>query len=231
MDDLVSIAIAEQALDLLGLSAAEPGQVGRAVGGDTARDLGGGRIQHLHRIAAIEAARDRDKSHRQQAAAAQQRGRRAVVNAEAATRGDTGDVALARSQTLERYIEKGKTWVDSLTNQAATQLVLINKLQTDTKQRVVLYDALTKSLKTAQQQDVAHRINEIGVKTDQEAQAAMAAIASATNDRMADMLESHEDHMVFARKVLEQKAKADERFARRFAAIVEKHDKNRYGAE
>ena len=138
-------------------------------------------------------------------------------------------VMLAKSQTLERYIEKGKTWMDSLQNQAATQLVLINKLQTDTKQRVVLYDALTSSLKTAQQQDVAHRINEIGVKTDQEAQSAMAAIGSATNDRMADMLESHEEHMVFARKVLEQKAKADERFARRFAAIVEKHDKNAYG--
>ncbi len=138
-------------------------------------------------------------------------------------------VMLAKSQTLERYIEKGKTWMDSLQNQAATQLVLINKLQTDTKQRVVLYDALTSSLKTAQQQDVAHRINEIGVKTDQEAQSAMAAIGAATNDKMADMLESHEDHMVFARKVLEQKAKADERFARRFAAIVEKHDKNAYG--
>jgi hypothetical protein len=138
-------------------------------------------------------------------------------------------VKLAKSQTLERYIEKGKTWVDSLQNQAATQMVLINKLQTDTKQRVVLYDALTKSLKTAQQQDVAHRINEIGVKTDQEAQTAMAGIGSATNTRMAEMLEAHEDHMVFARKVLEQKAKADERFARRFAAIVEKHDKNLYG--
>jgi hypothetical protein len=138
-------------------------------------------------------------------------------------------VKIAKSQTLERYIEKGKTWVDSLQNQAATQLVLINKLQTDTKQRVVLYDALTSSLKTAQQQDVAHRINEIGVKTDQEAQAAMAAIGSATNDRMADMLEKHEGHMVFARQILEQKAKADERFARRFATIVEKHDKNAYG--
>ncbi|WP_370272295.1 hypothetical protein, partial [Pseudooceanicola nitratireducens] len=75
-------------------------------------------------------------------------------------------VKLAKSQTLERYIEKGKSWVDSLQNQAATQMVLINKLQTDTKQRVVLYDALTKSLKTAQQQDIAHRINEIGVETD-----------------------------------------------------------------
>jgi len=139
-------------------------------------------------------------------------------------------VKLAKSQTLERYIEKGKTWIDSLQNQAATQMVLINKLATDTKQRVVLYDALTKSLKTAQQQDVAHRINEIGVKTDQEAQTAMAAIGSATNARMAEMMEAHEDHMVFARDVLEQKAKADDRFMRRFAKIVEKHDSNQYGA-
>ncbi|MDH3666465.1 MAG: hypothetical protein OEN23_06000 [Paracoccaceae bacterium] len=138
-------------------------------------------------------------------------------------------VKTAKSQTLERYIEKGKTWIDSLQNQAATQMVLINKLQTDTKQRVVLYDALTKSLKTAQQQDVAHRINEIGVATDQEAQAGMAAIGSATNQRMAEMMEAHEGHMVYARKVLEEKAKSDERFARRFAAIVEKHDKNLYG--
>ena len=139
-------------------------------------------------------------------------------------------VKLAKSQTLERYIEKGKTWIDSLQNQAATQMVLINKLQTDTKQRVVLYDALTKSLKTAQQQDVAHRINEIGVKTDQEAQSAMAGIGSATNTRMAEMMEKHEDHMVFAREVLEAKAKADERFARRFQKIIDKHDSNNYGA-
>ena len=140
-------------------------------------------------------------------------------------------VKLARSQTLEKYIEKGKTWVDSLQNQAATQMVLINKLQTDTKQRVVLYDALSKSLKTAQQQDVAHRINEIGSQTDREAQTAMAAIGSATQHRMAEMMEKHEDHMVFARKVLEEKAKSDERFARRFAEIVQKHDLNLYGQQ
>ena len=139
-------------------------------------------------------------------------------------------VQIAKSQTLERYIEKGKTWVDSLQNQAATQMVLINKLETDTKQRVVLYDALTKSLKTAQQQEVAHQINEIGVETDKSAQEAMAAIGTATNSRMAEMMERHEDHMVFAREVLEQKAKADERFMRRFEKIVEKHDKNIYGA-
>ena len=140
-------------------------------------------------------------------------------------------VKLSESQTLERYIEKGKTWMDSLQNQIATQMVLLNKLQTDTKQRVVLYDALSKSLKTAQQQDVAHKINEIGVATDKEAQVAMAAIGSATNNKMAEMMEAHEDHIVFARKVLEEKAKADERFARRFEKIVEKHDANAYGGE
>lgn len=138
-------------------------------------------------------------------------------------------VKLSESQTLERYIEKGKTWMDSLQNQIATQMVLLNKLSTDTKQRVVLYDALSKSLKTAQQQDVAHKINEIGVATDKEAQVAMAAIGSATNNKMAEMMEAHEDHIVFARKVLEEKAKADERFARRFEKIVEKHDANAYG--
>jgi chromosome segregation ATPase len=137
-------------------------------------------------------------------------------------------VNLAKSQTLERYIEQGKGAVDSLQNQIATQMVLINKLRTDTRQRVILYDALSKSLKTAQQQDVAHRINEIGVKTDQEAQTAMAAIGSAANSRMADMMEAHKDHMVFAREVMEAKARADERFMRRFAAIVERHDKSLY---
>ena len=67
-------------------------------------------------------------------------------------------------------------------------------------------------------------------KAPSRAQTAMAAIGSATNSRMAEMLEKHEDQMVFAREVLEQKAKADERFIRRFQKIVEKHDKNLYGA-
>ena len=152
----------------------------------------------------------------------------AAINGQHNEMAQQEQVQLAKSQTLERYIEKGKSWVDSLQNQAATQMVLINKLQTDTKQRVILYDALTKSLKTAQQQDVAHKINEIGVATDQEAQVAMTAIGAATNSKMAEMLESHDEHIVFARKVLEEKAKADERFARRFEKILEKHDKNAY---
>lgn len=137
-------------------------------------------------------------------------------------------VLLNKSQTLERYIDAGKTWVESLQNQEGTQKVLISKLEVDTEQRVVLYDALIKSLKTAQQQDVAHRLNEIGVKTDQEAQVAMAAIGSATGSRMLEMMESHEDHMVKSRDILKKQEQVNERFERRFAEIVRKHDSNLY---
>jgi len=138
-------------------------------------------------------------------------------------------VKLAESQSLERYIEMGKAWIDSLQNQAATQMVLINKLQIDTQHRVVNYDALSKSLKTAEQQTVAHQINEIGVKTDEEALAAMASIGAATNSRMADMLEQHPDQMEYIKIVEQEKAKADERFARRFAKIIERHETSNYG--
>ncbi len=46
---------------------------------------------------------------------------------------------------------------------------------------------------------------------------------------MADMMESHESQMVFAREVTAQRVTADERSMRRFAKIVEKHDSNQYG--
>ena len=137
-------------------------------------------------------------------------------------------VLITKSQTLERYIDAGKTWVESLQGQEGTQLVLISKLEVDTQQRVVLYDALIKSLKTAQQQDVAHRVNEIGVKTDHEAQVAMAAIGAATGSRMLEMMENHEGHMVRSRDILQKQAAVNERFDRRFAEIVRKHDSNLY---
>ena len=137
-------------------------------------------------------------------------------------------VKLALSQTYEKYIKLGQTFVDSLQNQVSTQLVLIDKLQTDTRQRVVLYDALSKSLKTAQQQDIAHRINEIGTAVDSEAQETMAHIGSATNRHMAEMLEAHAGNMAAAQEIQEKKAKADERFMRRFEKIVAEHNRGEY---
>ena len=47
----------------------------------------------------------------------------AKLNADYNDKVQQEQVKLAKSQTLERYIEKGKTWVDSLQNQAATQMV------------------------------------------------------------------------------------------------------------
>lgn len=140
-------------------------------------------------------------------------------------------VKLALSQTYEKYIKLGQSFVDSLQNQVATQLVLIDKLQTDTSQRVVLYDALSKSLKTAQQQDIAHRINEIGSAVDHEAQASMAAIGAATNQHLAEMLEAHAGQMADAKEIQAKKAKADERFMRRFAKVIEEHNRGQYQAE
>ena len=127
--------------------------------------------------------------------------------------GEAGQVARRWSATSRRA-RPGST---SLQNQAATQMVLINKLQTDTKQRVVLYDALSKSLKTAQQQDVAHRINEIGVKTDQEAQTAMAAIGVGHQQPDGRHAGGARGSHGLRPRGAGAKAKADERFARRFA--------------
>ena len=142
---------------------------------------------------------------------------------------NTIDIKLALSQTLENYVSKYQTFVASIQDQISAQQVLINKLKTDTTQRVVLYDALSKSLRTAQQQEVAHRINEIGTAVDNEATKTMAFIGSAANNRKAELLESHDDTMVFNKKVLEDKAKADERFMRRFGKVLAKHDMAKYG--
>lgn len=139
-------------------------------------------------------------------------------------------VLTARSQEYEKFTKMYQTFVDSLENQVATQTVLINKLQIDTEERTLLYDALVKSMQTAAQQEVAHQINTIGESVDREASKTMAHIGAATKQKMADMLEMHEENMVFSKELQERKAKADEKFARRFAAVLAKHDKANYGA-
>jgi len=87
---------------------------------------------------------------------------------------------LAESQTLERYTSMFQTFVDSLNNQIAAQSTLINKLTIDTEQRIVLYKALEDSLKTAAQQDVAHKINTLGSQVDNTAEETMAGIGAAS---------------------------------------------------
>ena len=139
-------------------------------------------------------------------------------------------VSTALSQTLENYIKKFQTSVESFQDQISAQEVLIAKLRTDTEQRVVLYDGFCKSLRTASQQEIAHRINEIGTKVDNKVQETMAAIGSAANHRIGDMLEAHEGTMVISKEIMKRKIASDERFARRFSTVLAKHDAAKYGA-
>lgn len=131
---------------------------------------------------------------------------------------------LAESQTLERYTSMFQTFVDSLNNQIAAQNTLINKLTIDTEQRIVLYKALEDSLKTAAQQDVAHKINTLGSQVDTTAEETMAGIGAAAQKHIGDLLELHEKNMVATADIQRRKKLADEAFAHRFEEVLRKHN-------
>lgn len=135
---------------------------------------------------------------------------------------------LAESQTLERYTSMFQTFVDSLNNQIAAQNTLINKLTIDTEQRIVLYKALEDSLKTAAQQDVAHKINTLGSQVDTAAEETMAGIGSAAQRHIGDLLELHEKNMLATQDIQRRKKLADEAFARRFQTVMDKHNAANY---
>ena len=132
---------------------------------------------------------------------------------------------LAESQTLERYTSMFQTFGDSLNNLLAAQQTLINKLTIDTEQRIVLYKALEDSLKTAAQQDVAHKINTLGNQVDTAAETTMAGIGAAAQSHIGDLLEMHEKNMVSTKDIQRRKQLADEAFARRFDDVMKKHNK------
>ena len=135
---------------------------------------------------------------------------------------------LAESQTLERYTSMFQTFVDSLNNQIAAQNTLINKLTIDTEQRIVLYKALEDSLKTAAQQDVAHKINTLGSQVDTTAEQTMAGIGAASQKHIGDLLELHEKNMVATADIQRRKKLADDAFARRFEEVLRKHNSADY---
>jgi chromosome segregation ATPase len=141
---------------------------------------------------------------------------------------DQEAILLNQSMTMERYINLNKSNVDSLTNQLTNQKVLIQKLKTDTEQRQVIYASLETSLKTAEQQETAHRINQIGVETDQKVQEIHAAIGASTNNALADMMEGHQGQMQATQDILERKQRADQLFFERFGKVDEDHSSENY---
>ncbi|MEM9471137.1 MAG: hypothetical protein AAGA00_04215, partial [Pseudomonadota bacterium] len=129
---------------------------------------------------------------------------------------------------LERYTSMFQTFVDSLNNQIAAQSTLINKLNIDTEQRVVLYKSLEDSLKTASQQEVAHKINTLGSKVDTAAEETMAGIGASAQSHIADLLELHSKNMASSQEIQRRKKLADDAFARRFGEVLEQHEASRY---
>ena len=141
---------------------------------------------------------------------------------------DKEAVLVNQSMTLERYVKQNQSNVDSLQNQITTQKVMIEKLKTDTEQRRIIWHSLETSLKTAEQQETAHTLNRLATDTDKAVQAVHAQVGSAAQNAMASMMEQHKGDMQDAQKVLDEKRKADEMFARRFGKVLQEHDNESY---
>lgn len=135
------------------------------------------------------------------------------------------EVLLAENQSHEKFIKMYQTYLDSTENQISTQKVLINKLKIDTEQRVILYETMSVSLRTAQQQDTAHKINDIGMAVDNQTTELMAGIGAATQNQVVNMLEQHEGHMKLQQEIQERKNRSDEVFYRRLKQVLDQENK------
>lgn len=134
----------------------------------------------------------------------------------------------AVQQSLERYSSQYSNYIESLTKQSAAQRTLIEKLKIDREQRSVMYDALVQSIKTSEQQNIAHRIDDVGRATDAMAEEMITQHGISAENRIAGMLESHEIFMKRTQEVRKKGQIANDQFLRRFGAVLEKVDTGRY---
>jgi predicted DNA-binding protein len=130
------------------------------------------------------------------------------------------NTALASAQTHEVFIENHKIALDSLMRQKAAQRILIDKLRISTENRIIQYAATLESLKTAAQQESAHAIHQIGTEVDEATTRTMAAIGTAADRSIIEMLEHHGDDVQRRRAQQSEVARADSEFARRFAEVA-----------
>jgi hypothetical protein len=135
---------------------------------------------------------------------------------------------VAVQQSLERYAAMYANYVESLAKQKAAQQTLISKLEIDTEQRTIMYDALVESLRTASQQNVGHRIDDVGRETDAQAEEMITQIGISSENRIVSMMEAHETYMKRTAEVRKKGEIANQEFARRFSEIVKKVDSGRY---
>lgn len=135
---------------------------------------------------------------------------------------------VAVQQSLERYAAMYTNYVESLAKQKAAQQTLISKLSIDTEQRSIMYSALAESLRTSSQQNIAHRIDDVGRETDAQAEAMITQIGISSENRIMSMMETHENYLKRTAKVRQKGEIANQEFARRFSEIVKQVDSGRY---
>ena len=126
----------------------------------------------------------------------------------------------ATEQSLERYSNQYANYMQSLDAQLAAQETLINKLELDSEKRALLYTALGQSIKLTAQQDIAHRVNEIGTATDAFAETLMANNKQASENKLASMFEAHQAWMTASENISRSNAESDRRFKERFSAVI-----------
>lgn len=138
------------------------------------------------------------------------------------------NTSLSNAQTHELFIENHKIALDSLMRQKAAQRILIDKLRISTENRIIQYAATLESLKTAAQQESAHAINQIGTEVDEATARTMAAIGTAADRSIIEMLEHHGDDVQRRRAQQSEVARADSEFARRFAEVAKQFLEEQY---
>lgn len=135
---------------------------------------------------------------------------------------------VATQQSFERYAAIYSNYVESLAKQKAAQQTLISKLGIDTEQRTIMYDALVESLRTSAQQNIGHRIDDVGRETDAQAEAMITQIGISSENRIVSMMEAHDIYMQRTAAIRQKADHANAEFARRFGAIVEKVEAGKY---
>jgi hypothetical protein len=138
------------------------------------------------------------------------------------------NTALSNAQTHELFAENHKIALDSLMRQKAAQRILIDKLRISTENRIIQYAATLESIKTAAQQESAHRIHEIGTEVDEATSRTMAAIGAAADRSIVEMLERHVADVEKRRATQAEIARADAEFARRFAEVAKRFLEEKY---
>lgn len=143
----------------------------------------------------------------------------ALLANEANNARETLQTKTALQQSLSGYRQQYANYAESLAKQIAAQKTMIEKINLDTEQRTILYKTLTESIKTAQQQDMAHQIDETGRRTDDMADTMMTQIGASSQNRITGMLENHKE---YEKKMAEKhnlRMAANEKFAERFSSV------------